>query len=342
MSANHAITKPLPSPQSKVDWPWKFSRKDWSQILRRVAKEVGNDNVAVVAAGVAFFSLLAIFPLITAGLSIYGYFADTRDIQVLLNEVSAVLPPEAWQLLNTQISAVAEQPNASLGIGIAVGLLFALYSAGAGIRAIMRAMNIAYGEVESRGIGKFYALAAGFTIAMIAFLWIALCVIVVIPATLHFLNLGDAAALSARALPWLLLVFVFGFASGVLYRFGPSRSPAKKRWVLPGIIFTTLAWMVLSAGFSIFVASFGRYNATYGSLSAVIVLLIWFWLTAYVVILGAELNAEMERQTSSDTTRGPDRPAGERGAVVADFTTRAPQVDPAKIGGVDAQNPNIV
>lgn len=333
------IIKPIPNPQSDVEWPWKFSARDWKQILTRVGREVGNDNVGVVAAGVAFFCLLAVFPLITACLSIYGYFADPSDVQDMLLSVSGVMPSEAWVLLNEQMSNVVAQPDAKLGVGIAAGLLVALYSAGAGIRAIMRAMNIAYGEVESRGFAKFYALAASMTLSTILFLWVALAVIIGVPALLSVLRLDGAAELVTRALPWILLVAMFAFASGILYRFGPSRRPAKKRWVYPGIIFTTATWLVLSAGFSFFVANFGQYNATYGSLGAVIVLLMWFWLTAFVVIVGAELNAEMERQTSVDTTRGPPRPAGKRGAVVADFTSKHPKPDAATVAGPDAQQP---
>jgi len=233
--------------------------------------------------------------------------------------VNSVLPQEAWEVLNRQITSVIMAPNAGLGLGIAIGFLIALWSAGSGIRAIMRAMNIAYGETETRNPAMFYALAASMTLSMIIFVWVALAVIIGVPALLHILKLDDAISVFSRILPWLLLISMFGFAAGILYRFGPSRRPAKKRWVFPGIVFTTLMWLTISFSFSKFVAAFGNYNAIYGSLSAVIILLIWFWLTAYTVIVGAELNAEMERHTTVDTTRGPDRPLGERGAAMADW-----------------------
>ena len=293
--------------------------RDWWAITKSTWSEIHADNVAIVAAGVAFFSLLAIFPLITACRSIYGYFADPSQVQGLLRNVNSVLPQDAWEILNRQITAVISAPGGKLGLGIAVGLLIALWSAGAGIRAIMRAMNIAYGERETRNLATFYALAASMTLSMIVFVWIALAVIIGVPAILHLLKLDGAVAIFSRFLPWVLLVSMFGFAAGVLYRFGPSRRPAKKRWVFPGIVFTTVTWLLISFGFSKFVAAFGNYNAIYGSLSAVIILLIWFWLTAYTVIVGAEINAEMERHTTVDTTRGPDRPLGERGAAMADY-----------------------
>lgn len=308
-----------PHPQSTVTTPWNFTLRDWRQIAFRVVSQIQYDNVSVVAAGVAFFSLLAVFPLITAGISIYGFFADPSDVQGLLASVSSVLPRDAWNVLNDQINAVVNAPTGNLGLGIAIGLLIALWSAGAGVRAIMRAMNIAYGEQENRSFAAFYAIAGSMTLSMIIFMWVALVVIIGVPAILNFLKLSGAVETFTRVLPWLLLVSMFGFASGILYRFGPSRRPAKKRWVFPGIVFTTIAWLGLSYGFSKFVAYFGQYNATYGSLSAVILLLIWFWLTAFVVIVGAELNAEMERQTTADTTRGPDRPLGKRGAAMADY-----------------------
>jgi len=272
-----------------------------------------------VAAGVAFFTLLAIFPLITACLSLYGLFADPSQIEGLLYSVNSVLPKEAWDILNGQITSVITAPNAGLGLGIAIGLLIALWSAGAGIRAIMRAMNIAYGEKETRNMATFYTLASSMTLAVIIFVWVSLAVIIGVPAFLALMKLEGLTVGFSRTLPWLLLILVFAFSSGVLYRFGPSRRPAKKRWVMPGIIFTTVTWLVQSFAFSKFIAAFGNYNAVYGSLSAVIILLIWFWLTAYTVIVGAELNAEMERHTTVDTTRGPDRPLGQRGAAMADF-----------------------
>ena len=288
-------------------------------MTKRLFSEVGRDNVTIIAAGVAFFSMLAIFPLITACLSIYGYFADPTDAHGQLEIVSELLPLEAWTIISKQVQAVANAPTANLGLGIAIGLLIALWSAGAGIRAMMRAMNVAYGEDEKRNLAMFYALAGSMTLSVTIFLWIALAVIIGVPAALTLLNLEGLTATVTRFLPWVVLISMFAFATIVLYRFGPSRRPAKMRWVLPGVLFATLSWLLISYGFSRFVAEFGSYNKMYGGLSAVIILLIWFWLTAFVVIVGAELNAELERHTIADTTRGPDRPIGERGAAMADF-----------------------
>jgi len=299
--------------------PLGFTGRDIWHVVKRLFSEVGRDNVSIIAAGVAFFSMLAIFPLITACLSIYGYFADPTDAYAQLEIVSELLPVEAWSIISTQVQAVASAPTANLGLGIAIGLLIALWSAGSGIRAMMRAMNVAYGETEKRNLATFYALAGSMTLSVTIFLWVALAVIIGVPAALTLLNLEGLTATVTRFLPWIILISMFAFATMVLYRFGPSRRPAKMRWVLPGVLLATLSWLAFSYSFSRFVAEFGSYNKTYGGLSAVIILLIWFWLTAFVVIVGAELNAELERHTLVDTTRGPDRPIGERGAAMADF-----------------------
>lgn len=306
--------------QNMATSPLGFTRRDWWLILKDMVHETNHDNVAIIAAGVAFFTMLAVFPLITACISIYGYVADPVRVQMQLQNISGLFPAEAWDILNTQVMAVASAPDAQLGLGIAIGLLIALWSAGAGIRAIMRAMNVAYDEKEKRSIAAFYALAGMFTLSVTIFLWVALAVIIGVPALLTYAKLDGLAAAFTQYLPWIILLSLFGFAVAVLYQYGPSRRPAKLRWIIPGCILATMSWIFISMAFSWFVSAFGTYNKTYGSLSAVIMLLMWFWLTALVIIIGAELNAAMERHTGTDTTRGPDRPIGMRGAAVANHS----------------------
>ena len=299
--------------------PWAFKIQDWKGIFQSTWHHLKDDNVSIVAAGVAFFTMLAIFPLITACISLFGLLADPIELQVQLQVLANLFPAQAWTIIDTQIMAVASAPAAELGIRIALSLLIAFWSAGAGIRAMMRAMNIAYGENEKRGILRFYSLAGALTLSVTIFLWLSLAVIIGVPAVLTFFKLNGMAAFVAKYLPWILLVLMFAIATAILYRFGPSRHPAKLKWIVPGVLFATIMWLLISSGFSKFVAEFGSYNKTYGSLSAVILLLIWFWLTALMIILGAEINASMERQTQADTTTGPDQPLGQRGAFVADF-----------------------
>ena len=308
--------------QTDVDSPWHFNRSDWWAVVKRTVQSAQYDNVTVIAAGVAFFSLLAVFPLISAALSTFSYFADPGDVDGMTNTVASLLPGEAYGIIESQITTVLSADEEKAGVGIIVSLGIALFSAGAGIRAMMRAMNVAYEEIETRNILVFYFYAALMTLGSLAFVWISLLVIIGIPAALNYVSLEGSADVSARILPWVLLVSVFCFACGVMYRFGPARRPARKRWLYPGIIFAMVSWIAISFGFSRFVQHFGNYNETFGGLASVVILLVWLWLTANVVILGAQLNSELERQTIADTTRGPARPLGARGAAMADFVAK--------------------
>ncbi len=305
--------------QTDVDSPWKLSAKDWWAVLKRTWLAAHHDNVSVIAAGVGFFSLLAVFPLISAALSTFSYFANPGDVDGITDAVALMIPTEAFQILDGQITSVLAAPpaNASLGIFISLGIAF--FSAGAGIRAMMRAMNVAYEEIERRNPLIRFIYATLMTLGSLIFVWLSLIVIIGVPAALSYAHLEGSSHIATRTLPWILLITIFCFASGVMYRFGPSRRPARKRWVLPGIAFALVSWISISFAFSKFVQYFGNYNEVFGGLASVIILLVWLWLTATVVILGAQLNSELERQTIADTTRGPARPLGTRGATMADF-----------------------
>lgn len=309
--------------QRDVRSPLHFRPVEYAQIWARVFVQVNKDNVPVVSAGVAFFAVLSVFPLISASLSIYGYFADISDVQGLANFLRPLMPESAWVIISDQIARVVSAPGRELSLRIFVSLLFAFYTAGAGIRAVLRAMNVAYGEDEKRSILGFYAVAFVMTLGMFIFVYLSLMVIIGIPAAFAFFEWDRTASVLSGNLPWIILILVFMSGAFIVYRFGPSRRPARKRWVVPGVLFTTISWLFVSWLFALFVGNFGQYERTYGSISAVIVLLLWFWLTATTVIVGAELNAEMERQTLADTTRGPERPIGERKARMADFLSVA-------------------
>ena len=307
--------------QCDEDSPWKYRLADWFAVLKRTWKETNHDNVSVIAAGVAFFSLLAVFPLITAALSTVSYFVDPEDVQGITSSVASILPGEAYNILEGQVNSVLSAPPRTASFGIILSLLFALFSAGAGIRAMMRAMNVAYEEIETRNPFVFFFFGFLMTLGSLIFVWGSLCIIIGVSTALSYTNIENTASFTSRTLPWLLLITLFCVSCLVMYRFGPSRRPARKRWVFPGIGFALISWIVISFGFSKFVTHFGSYNEVFGGLASVIILLIWLWLTAMVVIIGAELNAELERQTTADSTRGPCRPIGERGAVMADFVT---------------------
>jgi membrane protein len=279
---------------------------------------MGEDNLSVLAAGCAFFSLLSIFPAITALVSVYGLFADPVAIEQQASILADILPPDAYGLVVGQMRAVASAGQGSLGWSLILSLGFAFWSASAGVRTLFAALNIAYNEEEKRSIFVFYATALAFTIGALLAVFVALLLIVGLPAVLALIGLERLADLTIRLVRWPLLGAMVVLGIGLLYRFGPSRRTAKWRWVTWGSCAATLLWLVASILFSLYVTNFASYNQTYGSIGAVVVALMWFYVSAFVLLLGAELNAELEHQTARDTTTGPEKPMGQRGAWVAD------------------------
>ena len=235
-----------------------------------------------------------------------------------------MIPGDALKLIGDQLHSVAAAGTGRLGLGVAFATLIALWSAGAGVRALMTALNIAYQEEEKRGVVRFYLVALAFTVGLMIAAILSLLVVVALPVALQFLPLGGLAQVLITGLTWLILAVVVVVGLGVLYRFGPSRTPAKGRWVTWGAVAAAVLWLLASFGFAIYAANLANYSATYGTLSAVVALLMWFWISAFVVLLGAELNAEMEHQTARDTTTGRPKPMGERGAFVADDLGKVP------------------
>jgi membrane protein len=308
----------------EADHPSEIPGSGWRDILLRVWQQIGADNISMIAAGVAFYGLLAIFPAITAFVSIWGLLADPAQVQQQFAALREIVPAEGWQLLNEQLRSVAATSGASLGWGVALGILVALWSAGAGVRALITALNIAYDEDEKRGFVELYAVAFLFTVALIGAAVLALTIIVAVPVILQFLPLGGLANAAIRVLTWLVLAALVIGGLALLYRYGPSRSHARLRWVTWGAIAAAGLWLLASFGFQVYAANFANYSATYGALGAVIALLMWFWVSAFVVLLGAELNAEMEHQTRKDSTSGPEKPLGARGAYVADHVGETP------------------
>jgi membrane protein len=303
--------------------PSEIPKSGWRDILLRVKNEISNDHVSISAAGVAFYGLLAIFPALAALIGIAGLLLDPATVESQLAQAAAVLPQEAAQILQDQASKVA-QNSGGASLAAIGGLLLALYSASSGIRTLMEAMNIAYDEEEKRGFLRLYATALLLTLVMIVGVVVALAAMVVLPVLLGAIGLGAVfeALLTYGRWPVLAVLMVLGLA--VMYRYGPSRENAQWRWITPGAVVATVLWLIASILFSIYVRNFGSYTETYGTLGGVIILLMWFWLSAFVVLLGAELNSEIEHQTERDTTTGPDRPMGQRGAQKADTVGRKP------------------
>jgi membrane protein len=298
--------------------PEQIPAAGWRDILWRVKAEMATDNLSLVAAGVAFYVLLAIFPAIAAIVSIYGLVADPQTVEQQLTAISHLLPEEARGIVEEQLKRVTSTASPKLSLGAAFGLLLAIWSANKGTQALITALNIVYDEEEKRSFLKLNLISLALTVGLMLVLIVGLALIAVLPALLDNLGLPPEIRQWAAWLRWPILALAFMFALAALYRYAPSRDEPRWRWVGWGAVLATVLWLIGSALFSWYVANFGNYNETYGSIGAVVVLMLWLWLSVLIVLLGAEVNAEMERQTSRDTTRGPEQPIGRRGAYVAD------------------------
>jgi membrane protein len=303
--------------------PLEIPRAGWWDIARRVRQEIGKDNLSMIAAGAAFFGLLALFPALAAAVSLYGLLTDPAVVSRHTEMLAGFVPAEAQSVLDMQMQRVTSASNDALGFGAVLALLIALWSASKGVKSLMTALNVVYDERETRGFFKLNLTALLLTFAILAVVPIALAAIAVLPALIDRLPLPEVAAIAARWLRWPLLAAVAVAAIALLYRYAAARRPPQWRWVIGGATIATVLWLVGSALFSWYVSNFGSYNETYGSVAAVAVLMIWFWLSAYAVLLGGEINAEMEHQTGADTTHGDPRPRGEREAYVADTVGRS-------------------
>jgi membrane protein len=292
--------------------------RGWKDIIWRVYHNIGSDRVVTLAAGVTFYSILALFPAIAALVALYGLFADPNTISTHLTSLSGIVPDGAMNVLGDEIKRIAAQGNNTLGVTFIVGLATALWSANAGIKSLFDALNLVYKEPEKRGFIKLNSISLVFTLGAVVFVLLALGAMVVLPIILNYLGIAAAAELAVKILRWPALLLLVTLGLAVLYRYGPSRAKPKWQWVTWGSVFTAIAWVAISILFSWYAANFGSYNKTYGSLGAVIGFMIWIWLSVIVVLVGAELNAEMEHQSERDTTAGGPRPMGFRRAKMAD------------------------
>lgn len=303
--------------------PLDIPRAGWRDILWRTYQQIDEDRLLATAAGVVFFGLLAVFPAITALVSCYGLFADASTISDNLQTLALMLPSGSFQIVQDQIARVLAKGPASLGFTFLFGLLLAIWSANAGAKAVIDALNVVYGEREKRGFFKLNALSLSFTIGGIAALMLMVSAVIAFPLAMDRLGLAQDSKLLISLARWPLLLLVMIAGLGLLYRFGPSRAAARWSWLGAGTVAAALLWLVGSLLLSWYLSNFGDYNATYGSLGAAIGLMMWMWMSAIIVLCGAELNAEIEHQTEMDTTVGPGRPMGTRGAAMADSLGRA-------------------
>ena len=309
----------------RADKPSGIPKQGWRDILLRVKEEQNKDNISIIAAGVAFYSLLAIIPALAAMISIYGLVFDPAGIQQQLSFLQNILPADAYQLLQSQLNRLVSSSGGALGLGLIVGLLLSIWSAAKGMKALMIALNIAYDEAESRSFIKINGLALLLTFGGILFMLLSLALIAALPAIFGTLGLPESIQTALSISKWPVLAILIMVAVSILYRYAPDRDRPRFRWISWGATGATLLWIAASLLFSFYVSNFGSYNKTYGSMGAIIILLMWFYLTAYAVLMGAELNAEMEHQTQKDTTRGKPDPMGQRGAHAADTVGRVPE-----------------
>ncbi len=314
----------IPERGLTAEVPEAIPARGLRDVFWRVVHEVSEDRVTLVAGGVTFYLLLALFPALAALVSLYGLMADPATISDNLGKLTAILPPGAFDLVAEQIRSLAEKRDSSLGITFFFGLAVALWSSHSGTLAIFDAMNIAYEESEKRGIVKLNLIALCFTICGMLLAVMMIGLVAVLPGILSYIWLDQFKESALLFIRWPIVMVVVAIAVLAIYRFGPSREPPKFRWMTWGAALTIIGLIAMSLGLSYYLSNFANYDATYGTLGALIGFLVWTWLSVTILIVGGELNAELERQTEKDTTTGQPRPLGARGAVVADAVALSP------------------
>ena len=312
------ISKEVPGSSARS--PLQIPMKGWWWIIKRVYVMNDFHNLPLLAAGVAFFVFLAFVPLIAVTVLLYGLIGDPQAVTTSLNLLAGFAPPEVLAILREQLLQIVTTSKAAQGIGLAAALLISTYGAMRAASAMMKALNIIYEEHESRNILVTTGVAASITLGMVGVALIGVSAISVFTYIRNFLSgyLGGATLTLIQILTWVVAGALVSFTFAIFFRFAPDRRAAKWRWLSLGSVASTLLWVVVTLGFAFYVSNMSDYNATYGSLAAVVIFLMWLFLSAYAVLIGAEINAETERQTFQDSTIGIDRPLGQRGAVMAD------------------------
>lgn len=298
--------------------PSQIGWRGWRDVLWRVWNEADEDRLMLIAAGSTYYLLLALFPALAAFVSLYGFFANPMTIANHVSYLAGLLPEDGIDIIREQLGTLAAKSDRTLSLSFLVAFAIAFWSANSGIKALFEAMNIVYDEREKRSFIALNLIAVLFTFGAMAVGFVLITAIGIVPAALALLNLGNQADLVIRLARWPLIVLLIAVGISLIYRYGPSRERAKWRWVTWGGALATIAWLVVSIGFSFYLENFAQYNVTYGSLGAVVGFMIWTWLSVLVLLVGGELNSEMEHQTAMDSTTGPPQPMGQRGAVMAD------------------------
>lgn len=305
-------------PGSQADSPAEIPAKGWFQITKRSLKEVGDDNLTLIAGGIAYSWFLSLFPMMIAAVSIYGLVVDPSEVQAQVDDFASGLPQAAQDLILKQLSSISSSSGGGMSLTLILSIALALWSASAGMAGLVQALNIAYDEKDDRNFVIKRGLAILLTLGFLVFIALAILLVGVFPIVLSALGTNAFLTVLAQIVRVVVLVATFGLFLALLYRVAPHRDAPQLKWLSLGAIVATVIWVIASILFSFYVDNFGSYSETYGALAGVVVLLLWFWLTALVILLGAEINAETEAQTEKDSTTGPPQPLGQRRAVKAD------------------------
>lgn len=298
--------------------PRHLPLREWWRVLGRVIAEADKKNVGLNAAGVAFYALLSIFPALAALIALWGYFADPAMLRDQLGVAQRLLPPEAFTILNDQVKALVAANRSTLQLTSLVSILVAIWTARNGVASLIRGLNSIYRQGHRANPLRRYAVAVLLTVILILVGFFAFASVVILPAILAFLPLPGGVEAMITLGKWLVVFLVVFFGICLLYRYGPNRRSARVPWITTGAVLATILWAAGSAAFSIYLRNFGSFNEVYGSLGAVVALLFWLYLSAYLVLMGAQLNAELELATQRDTTVGDEISPGKRAAFVAD------------------------
>ncbi len=298
--------------------PSEFSKKAWIDIGKRVLEQIKLDHMQITAAGVAFYFFLALFPTIVAAISLYSLVLDPAQIADDMAKLQAFLPPETFSIFQEIMNPLLNESSNTLGWSFALSILFSIWSANKGTSAIFEGVNISYNQLDERGFIKKKALTLVFTFGGIIIGIISIAAVIAFPSLVDKLQLSATLTGILNYGRWILMALILIFSLGILYKFAPARDRAMFKWVSWGACIATFLWLAGSLLFSWYVSNFGSFDSTYGSFAAVIILLLWLFLTAFIVLIGAEINSEMEHQTLKDSTIGEPKPMGERGAWHAD------------------------
>lgn len=310
--------------------PHHIPLRGWKDVLWRTYREVTCDRLTAVAGGVTFYTLLALFPAIGVFVSLYGLFNDVTAVQAQLNQFAAVIPGSVIEIVGDQMLRLADRPTASLSVAFLISLLLSVWSANAGMKALFDGLNIAYDEAEKRSYVVKTAFTYAFTLGLLVFLTLVSAILVAVPLYLEGAGVSEFAVVWLP-LRWMVILGLAAAAFSMVYRYGPCRARARWRWVSTGGVFAAVMWLVGSLGFSWYVNNIAHFDVTYGSLGAVIGFMLWIWFSVMVVLIGAELNAEIEHQTALDSTTGPAQPMGVCGAAMADTVGLAFHFDARKV-----------